>query len=538
MRAVVLLLCLGFALGTDLKCYKGACGCDMKKDWCTYETAPLQGDWCNTNEANCGNCGGEWCERQVDYVEASGRCTSELNRIPPSLDNFDVGEYAHRNDDWDDSQSPAKHDGTSHGSEFTLEQCVNACVNDFSSYSFTIHNVEYECHDPCGCYCVCQSSCDCMKDTSASYNYDVSTYFLDKNWNGALPGDCTGADGDDDDYFDFLFDQSARDGDMLSDFAGVTGVNMPPCFIGVFEENGPIPSSWCGSPFLGLCNPCVEAFFNDVSCIGVSFSYSFEYECGGNSVGVNPSAINALFDEADDYLDILFLLGQAATEVMACPLADCACCHDLVSGTCAEACTETEINVAAITYCDVEDLPSRCFKSKCGCPDYTSSDPGFNKAWCYNGNPFVGGEWCNENGDNCGNCGGDWCVWDPTSSFDDDWTHDDYFDARRLDTSKPATNSLPLQRLAEMKKRDDSEALAAGFKKFLASLPDEGPKSKDNVLRFLKTVPEESEESKRITEGALLHFQAAKRRHTKSGTGAFDAAGALKEALLSLKGSK
>ena len=86
--------------------------------------------------------------------------------------------------------------------------------------------------------------------------------------------------------------------------------------------------------------------------------------------------------------------------------------------------------------------------------------------------------------------------------------------------------------------RDDSEALAAGFKKFLASLPDEGPKSKDNVLRFLKTVPEESEESKRITEGALLHFQAAKRRHTKSGTGAFDAAGALKEALLSLKGSK
>ena len=55
-----------------------------------------------------------------------------------------------------------------------------------------------------------------MKDTSASYNYDVSTYFLDKNWNGALPGDCTGADDDDDDYFDFLFDKSARDGKLIN----------------------------------------------------------------------------------------------------------------------------------------------------------------------------------------------------------------------------------------------------------------------------------------------------------------------------------
>jgi len=232
-------------------------------------------------------------------------------------------------------------------------------------------------------------------------------------------------------------------------------------------------------------------------------------------------------------------LAQLATPSMSCPLADCACCHDLVSGTCAESCKESEIRLAAITYCDVEDLPSRCFKSKCGCPDYTSGDPGFNRAWCYNdNNAFVGGEWCNENGDNCGNCGGDWCVWDPTSSFDDDWTHDDYFDARRLDTTKSTTNSLPLQRLAEMKKRDDSEATATAFKKFIASLPDEGPKSKDNVLRFLKTVPEESEESQRMIEGALLHFQAAKRRHTKSGTGVFDAAKALKEALLSLKSSK
>lgn len=531
MRAVVFLLCLGFAQANDLKCYKGACGCDMKKDWCTYETAPLQGAWCNANEANCGNCGGEWCERQVDLQEASGRCASDLNLTPPSLDNFDQGQYAQ-----------ASRDGTSHGSEFTLEQCVNACVDDFSSYSFTIHNVEYECHDPCGCYCVCQSSCDCMLDTS-SYKYQVSTYFLNENWNGELPSECPFGD---DDYAG-LVDVSARDGDMLSKFGEITGINVPLCLIpALFDGPGFGPEYLCDEDNRGLidlCNPCVGAFFDDVFCVGATFttfpSYSFKYECGGNSVGVNPPAIQALIDEEDDYIDILFGLGQLATASMSCPLADCACCHDLVSGTCAEACTESEISLAAILYCDVEDLPSRCFKSKCGCPDYTSSDPGFNRAWCYNdNNAFVGGEWCNDNGDNCGNCGGDWCVWDPTSSFDDDWTHDDYFDARRLDTRKPTTVSLPLQRLAEMKKRDDSEAMATAFKKFIASLPDEGPKSKDNVLRFLKTVPEESEESQRMIEGALLHFQATKRRHTKSGTGKFDAAGALKEALLSLKSSK
>mmetsp|Transcript_56100 Transcript_56100/g.127421 ORF Transcript_56100/g.127421 Transcript_56100/m.127421 type:complete len:763 (+) Transcript_56100:104-2392(+) len=48
---------------------------------------------------------------------------------------------------------------------FTLEECWNECVDDHGAD--VIHNVEYAC-DEGGCWCYCQSSCDCMKDVGAS----------------------------------------------------------------------------------------------------------------------------------------------------------------------------------------------------------------------------------------------------------------------------------------------------------------------------------------------------------------------------------
>jgi len=143
MRLVVLMLSLGSATAHG-KCYFGACGCDLEAPWCTTEST-LNSPWCTASEENCGKCGGAWCENShYNYDEGVGWCVSELDETPPSLSM----EY-----------------------DYTLETCINACVDDFSSYSFEIHNVEYWCDEDCGgeCNCYCQTSCDfCMADVGMS----------------------------------------------------------------------------------------------------------------------------------------------------------------------------------------------------------------------------------------------------------------------------------------------------------------------------------------------------------------------------------
>jgi len=76
-------------------CVKTACGCDADgKDWCDVDSYLQGDDWCNANEANCNNCAGDWCYERLS-VPAPVKSPVSPPVSPPTTPSVPVMSYSY-----------------------------------------------------------------------------------------------------------------------------------------------------------------------------------------------------------------------------------------------------------------------------------------------------------------------------------------------------------------------------------------------------------------------------------------------------------